>query len=189
MPHGNLKGVSHITAGRCLPYWSSSSLTPYPQTNVLVGELGQVRLTDYGFAPITSAITFTATGCTAGNARWLAPEIIKPPPGMDCMVVESMPADIFAFAMLSIEVFTGRPPFGPLGNPGAAIQILRGGRPGFPQNTGDVHLTRKMREFLQGCWHQNPMERPEIDEVVTTWGNLLGDNEYVLRTSNDQSCG
>jgi hypothetical protein len=93
--------------------------------------------------------------------------------------VESKPADIFAFAMLAVEVFTGKVPFEGQGNPQAVTRIFKGERPGFPQNAKGVGLTLPMWEFLQRCWHADPMMRPEIEEVVRTWEGFLENNVYV----------
>ena len=118
------------------------------------------------------------------NVRWLAPEIIKPPHGTTA--VESKPADVFAFAMLAIEVFTGRLPFEGKGNSVAAKRILNGVRPEFPQNAEDVGLTVPMWDFLQRCWDGDPTKRPKIDEVVTTWEGFLKNEGYVQITLNNR---
>ena len=119
--------------------------------------------------------------------RWLAPEIIKLPPNATGM--ESKPADIFAFAMLVIEVFTGKLPFEGQSSSGAANRIFRGDRPPFPQNAENVGFTVQMWELLQGCWDSNPAERPTIGGVVTTWESLLRNDEHEQTASNDQNHG
>lgn len=143
-----------------------------PQANVLIDDLGQVRLTDYGFYPISSTIMFSATGLTTGNTGWLAPEIINQS-GAANTIVESKSADIFAFAMLVIEVFTGEPPFGRLGNSAVVIRVSLGFRPVIPPTI------EEMGDFLARCWDQDPRLRPEIDEVVQTWGGFLKEDWYV----------
>ena len=135
-------------------------------------------------APINTSPRLVVLSPTAGNSRWLAPEIILP-----CttgVAVESRPADIFAFGMLVAEVFTGRIPFEELEELRAARRILEGGRPELPQNAGDLGLTVPMWGFIQRCWDQNPTKRPEIDEVVKTWEGFLQNYEYVQRTLNDR---
>ena len=182
IPHGNLKGVSDVTPDRANHALRHSNLpTPPPQANVLIGEDGHVRLTDYGFAPINSHIVLTAAEPAAGNMVWLAPEIISGG------FVESMPADIFAFGMLAFEILTGRLPFEGQGRSRAASLIHKGDRPRFPQEAEQIGLTIRMREFLGMCWHQDPSKRPEIDEVVRTWERFLGNNESVQQLSIDQS--
>lgn len=120
--------------------------------------------------------------------RWLAPEIIKPSTGTG-NALESKPADVFAFAMLAIEVFTVKVPFEGLGGPGTASRIFKGDRPEFPGNAEDVGLTIPMREFLQKCWDQDPTKRPTIEDVVTTWEGLLGNDMCVQRTSRNRNRG
>jgi hypothetical protein len=141
--------------------------------NVLVDGSGQVRLADYGLAPTNSLI---AADPTARNTRWLAPEIIKPPPHA-IGILESKPADIFAFAMLAVEVFTGEVPFPEERSTRVANKIFRGDRPEFPQNAEDVGLTVQIWGLLQSCWHQDPIERPTIHDVVRAWEGFLGNSE------------
>ena len=120
------------------------------------------------------------------NSRWLAPEIIEPPPS--ATEIESRSADIFAFGMLVAEVFTGRIPFEEQGESRAAHRILEGDRPELAQNVGDLGLTDPMRNFIQRCWHAEPTKRPGIDEVVKTWEGFLENDEYVQGTLNDRVC-
>jgi hypothetical protein len=112
----------------------------------------------------------------AGNTRWLAPEIIRPPPHA-IGILESKPADVFASAMLAVEIFTGEVPFPEQRNQGAAIRIFRGDRPEFPPNAEAVGLTIEIWGLLQRCWRQDPTERPTIDDVVSAWEQFLGNSE------------
>ena len=134
---------------------------------------------DYGFAPINSGSTFVANESATGNNRWLAPEMIKPPSGEPAVGPESEPADIFAFAMLAIEIFTGEKPFKEQGDLNVVDLIYHGERPGFPQNAESAGLTTQMYEFLQRCWDPEPTERPTTNVVVDTWAGLIKNNEYM----------
>lgn len=151
------------------------------KTNVVVNGLGQAQLTDYGFAIINSGIRFIPNESTAGNVRWLAPEIIRASSGLS---VESKPADIFAFAMLAIETFTEKKPFDGESDPRVVGRIFQGDRPRFPQNAIDVGFTTQMYRFLQKCWDSDPEKRPAIAEVETTWEGLVENDECVSRTAN-----
>jgi len=75
---------------------------------------------------------------------------------------------VFAFAMLAVEVLTGRVPFGNVGNIPVVIQIVGGKRPAKPQTAEQLGLTAEMWEFVEKCWTGNPNERSTIDEVVRT---------------------
>ena len=165
-----------------------SLLTHLPQANVLVDKSGNARLTDYGLALINSNANLTVASPTIENSRWLAPEITNPHDTSD-IVVESKPADVYAFGMLAIEVFTGKLPFEGCSGSETALRIRQGHRPEFPQNADNFGPTVQMREFLQRCWHRDPARRPAIDEVVRTLEILLRNNDHVQGASSDQNRG
>jgi len=156
-------------------------LNSHPQANVLIDEDGHVRLSDYGLAPINSNIDLTAAESAAGNTVWLAPEIVK-----GGKVLESKPADIFAFAMLALELFTGKPPFEEQGRTKATNRMCNGGRPQFPQNAETIGLTVQIQKLLEGCWCQDPEERLTIDEVVDTLEGFPRGDELVPGTPNGE---
>ena len=90
----------------------------------------------------------------------------------------SKPADVFAFAMLAVEVFTGNVPFWNLKNESVVIQIAGGKRPPKPQAAEQLGLTAEMWRFIEKCWSGNPSKRPTIDEVVSTLEGFV--NGYVV---------
>ena len=122
--------------------------------------------------PINSDPMFTvaATPGAVGTSRWLAPEIITPDrEGRNMPVMESKPADVFAFGMFAFEVFTGDIPFKEQKNEAVVVQISRGVRPKMPANAQAVGLTTVMWEVLENCWKQKPEERLTIQKVVEHW--------------------
>ena len=151
-------------------------LIPWRQANVVVDRRGRARLTEYGLAPIISDPSFTvaATPGAVGTSRWLAPEIITPPrKAIGMPVMESKPADVFAFAMFAVEVFAGRIPFEEQKNEAVVLRISQGGRPEMPENAQAVGLTDEMWKVFESCWQQNPKIRPTIEEVVRRWQKLV----------------
>ena len=72
------------------------------QQNILVDDSGHARLADFGLATVTrNPDSVRITSCKPGyTARWAAPEILSEGP-------HSKEADIFAFAMVMIEVCHG----------------------------------------------------------------------------------
>ena len=126
-------------------------------------------MTEYGLAPINSYPSFTvaATPGAVGTSRWLAPEIITTARKRNGVpVVESKAADVFAFGMLSVEVFTGKIPFEEQENEAVALCISRGGRPEMPDNAQAVGLTDEIWNLIESCWQQNPEKRPTMEEVT-----------------------
>ena len=123
-------------------------------------------------------------GTTPGAVEGLlAPELTHL---TSASIVESKPADIFGFSMLGFELLTAEPPFNGQPPGRIALSISRGARPEFPQNAEDVGLTDQIRNLLRSCWHQNPMERPTIDEVVRTL-ERIEDNRCVQISSSGQN--
>jgi len=91
--------------------------------------------------------------------------------------MESKPADVFAFAMFAVEVFTGKVPFEEQRNEAVVLRIMRGGRPAMPANAQAVGLTGEMWKLLESCWQQNPKNRPTMDEVVRRWETFVEHND------------
>ena len=155
----------------CLPR-SCNRVDLWLQADIAVDGRGRARLTEYGLAPINSVPSFTvaATPGAVGTSRWLAPEIITPiRKGATMPVMKSKPADIFAFGMFAIEVFTGKIPFEEQKNEAVVLRISQGGRPTMPVNSRDVGLTDEMWGILESCWQQTPKKRPEVGEVARRW--------------------
>ena len=101
--------------------------------------------------------------------------------------MESKPADVFAFAMFAVEVFTGKVPFPELKNEAVVLRILRGGRPEMPGDAEAIGLTGDMWKLLESCWQQNPKKRPTMQEVVRRWGQFV-ENNSGSNTANECVC-
>ena len=94
--HGDLKGV-RSSLKSCF----TSILTP-SQVNVLVDNSGHARIADFGLATVTQSLdsTWSISIQRGHSARWTAPEVLTGGK-------YSTEADIFAFAMVMIEVRYG----------------------------------------------------------------------------------
>lgn len=84
-------------------------------------------------------------------------------------MTESKAADVFAFGMFALEVFTGKIPFGELKNEAVVYRVSRGVRPEMPRNAQAVGLTDDVWTLLESCWQQDPQKRPSMEEVVRRW--------------------
>ncbi|KAF9789491.1 kinase-like protein, partial [Thelephora terrestris] len=131
--------------------------------NILVGATGRARITDFGLAAVTQnldSLLYTS-GEPAHNHQWTAPEILIGEGSY------SKEADVFSFAMVMIELFTGSIPFHGRPSFQAMVIILRGERPPRPTHQ---ELTNDLWKIIQRCWKRDPPLRPEVSEIL----NVLG---------------
>ncbi|MBF6348447.1 MULTISPECIES: serine/threonine-protein kinase [Nocardia] len=97
--------------------------------NLLVGDDGTVKITDFGISRATGDVTVTATGFLAGTPAYLAPEVARGE--------QPIPAsDVFALGSTLYHAITGRPPFGDGDNPLAVLHAVAGGQVEPPEGAG-----------------------------------------------------
>ncbi|KAG6883035.1 hypothetical protein C0993_008215, partial [Termitomyces sp. T159_Od127] len=97
-----------------------------------------------------------------GTFRWMAPEYLIPEAFNIQSGKATLSGDVFSFAMLSIEVYTGDPPHASETKENAALKTIAGKRPERPSNMSDpVWL------LVEHCWKEIPNERPPIFDIYT----------------------
>ena len=94
-------------------------------------------------------------------------------------VIESKAADVFAFGMLAVEVFTGKIPFEEQKNEAVVLRISQGDRPEMPGNARDIGLTPEIWDLLERCWRQDPKKRPAMRDVVRRWQKFVGYDDHL----------
>jgi len=83
----------------------------------------------------------------------------------DPVVFFTKASDIYAFAMLMIEVFTGKIPFNNKKNDSSVIfSVLGGKRPEMPSF---LEKNECLEALVKRCWDQDPSKRPNANEVYT----------------------
>ncbi|WP_026422500.1 serine/threonine-protein kinase [Actinokineospora inagensis] len=117
--------------------------------NVLLGEDGTVKITDFGISRATGDITVTATGMLAGTPAYLAPEVAKgeaPTPA----------ADVFSLGSTLYTAVEGHSPFGLSENTLALLYAVAAGKVTPPRQAGP--LTALLMQLLRA----DPTERPTM---------------------------
>ncbi|GAA5078394.1 serine/threonine-protein kinase [Nocardia iowensis] len=97
--------------------------------NLLVGDDGTVKLTDFGISRAVGDVTVTATGFLAGTPAYLAPEVARgenPEPA----------SDVFALGSTLYAAVEGQPPFGEGDNPLAVLHAVARGQVPEPKQAG-----------------------------------------------------
>ena len=111
-----------------------------------------------------------------GMDRWSAPEMISPEEAGAQLVKESKEADIFAFAIVVIEVYGGDFPFPELRRIEYLVQMVSGLRPDIPESLREAGPTGGMWKLVEDCWKKRPVERLKVEEVVKRLQGIVDDD-------------
>jgi serine/threonine protein kinase len=110
----------------------------------------------------SAAATLTA----AGSARWLAPELLE-----GSIASPTFPADTYSYAMVILELLTGKHPFANLKRDASVIHnivVLKQ----IPIRPEDPHVKRWLSddlwELMRKCWSSEALARPLMSYVVAS---------------------
>ncbi|RJO68204.1 serine/threonine protein kinase [Nocardia panacis] len=121
--------------------------------NLLVGDDGTVKITDFGISHASGDVTVTATGFLAGTPAYLAPEVArgeKP----------EAASDVFALGSTLYAAVEGGPPFGEGDNPLAVLHAVARGEVPAPVNAGA--LAPVLLRLLAPTSDQRPTMREAV---------------------------
>jgi serine/threonine protein kinase len=120
--------------------------------NILIGNDGRVRLTDFGIARLVDAAKVTSTGMMIGTASYLAPEQVAGEP-------VGPPADVYALGLVLLECLTGEREYAG-GTVEVALARLQRS-PNVPASLPDG-----WPGLLQAMTHRDPARRPTPQQVA-----------------------
>ncbi|XP_055586253.1 mitogen-activated protein kinase kinase kinase 7 [Uranotaenia lowii] len=137
--------------------------------NLLLVKNGTVlKICDFG------TVTDKSTRMTnnKGSAAWMAPEVFEG-------FTYTEKCDVFSWGIILWEVIAREQPFKSIENSYAIMwQVHRGGRP--PLIDG---LPKPIERLMIDCWHQDPAQRPSMQQVAETMHQLCkmfpGENEPI----------
>lgn len=127
--------------------------------NVLLGNGGVAKISDFGLARVVGTAGFTRTSSShGGTAGYMAPELGE----AGALDRDGASADVFAVAVLLAEVLTGSEPFADARNDVAiALRVRDGERPALPTST-----PARLRDALMRCWDSNSAARPDAKDLL-----------------------
>ncbi|KAJ8083302.1 hypothetical protein PM082_009174 [Marasmius tenuissimus] len=144
--HGDLKGVNILIRG---------------SLRACIADFGLSHVADTQGLRIT-----TSTTRPVGTARWLAPELLIGGGGT------SKESDMYSYACVCYEIFTGLQPFPELANEMAvAFNVAQGKRPSRP--AGLLELSDAMWALMVACWDATPSSRPTAENALGKAANLM----------------
>ncbi|KAL0567880.1 hypothetical protein V5O48_014114 [Marasmius crinis-equi] len=144
--HGDLKSVNILVT---------------PDERACIGDFGLSRVADSCGVRLSTS----TSGQTRGTIRWLSPELLEPP----CQ--SSTCSDLYAYACVCYEIFTGNVPFHELADGAVMVAVLLHKKyPSRPENVPE--LTDSMWEIMESCWAHEPNQRPTAENVLLRVGIL-----------------
>ncbi|KAG8901306.1 hypothetical protein FRB99_005406, partial [Tulasnella sp. 403] len=148
--------------------------------NVLITTDHVAVLCDFGLAKtmesMPSGLT-TSTFNQAGSLAYESPELVL---GTSLRSLES---DVWAWACVLQEIFTGRLPYYWANNPGVIVNWITQSIP--PAVLADILCPHHIRRLLRCCWQTSPDIRPTTFQCVLV---LLGDSSTVDKDAHGNVC-
>ncbi|PCH37015.1 kinase-like protein, partial [Wolfiporia cocos MD-104 SS10] len=137
-------------------------------TNVLINDAGRACIADFGIATAlykdSVAPAFTSTFISFENVRWMAPEVLFP----DSVETSSPLAegDVYSFAMVMWEIFTGQVPFNRVHPTAVICKVVQGARPSRPANVASLGLSDAVWDLMCLCWQEDRFRRPKMPGLL-----------------------
>ncbi|KAJ7926881.1 kinase-like domain-containing protein, partial [Mycena leptocephala] len=141
--------------------------------NILIDNDGRARLTDFGLAAFLSSETSVKSSTRAGSTRWMAPELVDPPPSIPFKRTRA--SDVWAFGCVCCEIWTeGDVPFSHLTDTQLILAISKFSTTGFqeipypmrPHDKGANPMPDRLWDLTQSCFLYEPFERPTVSVLA-----------------------
>jgi hypothetical protein len=127
--------------------------------NVLIGEDGRARISDFGISRALGDTTLTLTGMITGTPAFLAPEVARGE-------AAGPPADVFSLGGTLYAAVEGEPPFGTDSNAMALLHKVAAADFAVPRQAG------ALRPLLLRMLQREPADRPTMAEVAAALPQL-----------------
>jgi serine/threonine-protein kinase len=118
--------------------------------NILIGNNGRVKVTDFGIARAVTAATITQTGSVVGSVHYFSPEHAKG-------VATGEKSDLYSLGIVLYQMLTGRLPF--LGESPISV-ALKHLQESFEQpRKVNPHIPQSVENIILRAMRKNPQER------------------------------
>ncbi|MBQ7567471.1 serine/threonine protein kinase, partial [bacterium] len=135
--------------------------------NIMLNELGQAKLLDFGLASIGTSSLTNKTFAGFGTPNYMAPEQLSKDKKVDSR------ADIYALGIIFYELLTGRLPYSSH-ELGALMEEILHQDP-IPPSAFNSVIPSDIDQIIVKMLRKEPFDRPTIEEIleVLTGRNLL----------------
>ncbi|MCD9023262.1 Stk1 family PASTA domain-containing Ser/Thr kinase [Cohnella silvisoli] len=118
--------------------------------NILIGNNGRVKVTDFGIARAVTSSTITQTGSVVGSVHYFSPEHAKG-------VITGEKSDLYSLGIVLYQMLTGRLPF--LGESPISV-ALKHLQDTFEQpRKVNPHIPQSVENIILRAMRKNPQER------------------------------
>ena len=126
--------------------------------NILLDELNNIKLADFGISKSLETLTSTQGAKTAvvGTIKWMAPEIVT---GREY----GLNVDIWSVGCTVVEMLTGKPPWNESNDPMTINKVCNGEYPTYDLK----NLRNEVEEFLHQCFQVDPAKRSSAKNLLT----------------------
>ncbi|MFP5282440.1 MAG: serine/threonine-protein kinase [Actinomycetes bacterium] len=128
--------------------------------NILIGDDGVARISDFGISRALGDTTLTTTGMMSGTPAYLAPEVAR---GSESTAA----SDVFSLGATLYTAVEGTPPFGTDPNVMALLHRVAVGDFDPPRRAGPL------APLLQRMLAREPQDRPAMGEVASSLNALV----------------
>ncbi|PSS38144.1 hypothetical protein PHLCEN_2v4 [Hermanssonia centrifuga] len=137
--------------------------------NVFLDENYSVHVADFGLSVYADGYSGNYHSSRSGNERWTAVEMLFPGefPDVSQSGRPTKEADVYSFAFLCMELYTGKIPFSDEDKPArsVALHVLAGLRLNRPNGPDGRPMADALWALVQLCWAQDPKQRPQFRAV------------------------
>ncbi|CAM3719979.1 Stk1 family PASTA domain-containing Ser/Thr kinase [Cohnella lubricantis] len=134
--------------------------------NILIGNNGRVKVTDFGIARAVTSSTITQTGSVVGSVHYFSPEHAKG-------VTTGEKSDIYSLGIVLYQMLTGRLPF--LGESPISVALKHLQESFEDPRIVNPHIPQSVENVILKAMRKNPQERYASARA------MLGDLETCLQ--------
>jgi len=173
--HDTLRILQEIASGIAHAHHLGVVHRDLKPDNVLMGERGEVKVTDFGLArTLYIDKGFTDTGEAVGTPYYMAPEQLRGDR------VDGR-CDIYAFGLMAYEIVVGRRPFFEESYLQLAAQHLKQPIPDFASKESGI--PKWYEDFVKRCSAKNPDDRFETADEVA---EFLAEKRHNISKQRDR---
>jgi eukaryotic-like serine/threonine-protein kinase len=118
--------------------------------NILIGNNGRVKVTDFGIARAVTSSTITQTGAVVGSVHYFSPEHAKG-------VTTGEKSDLYSLGIVLYQMLTGRLPF--LGESPISVALKHLQEPFEQPRNVNPHIPQSVENIILKAMRKNPQER------------------------------